>query len=70
MRTLVDLPEEQIKGLDTLAAAIDTSRAELVRRAIAAFLQEQLKPKAPVFGILKGQEVDGLALQKKLREDR
>lgn len=70
MRTLVDLPEEQVKGLDDLASSEGISRAELVRRAVARYLDEKKRPKTSAFGLLKGREVDGLALQKSLREDR
>jgi hypothetical protein len=37
MRTIVDLPEEQIKALDTYRKRHGISRAEAVRRAVAAF---------------------------------
>jgi metal-responsive CopG/Arc/MetJ family transcriptional regulator len=69
MRTLVDLPEEQIKSLDKLADGEGISRAEAIRRAVARYLGEKQKPKSSAFGLLKGREVDGLALQKNLRED-
>lgn len=70
MRTLVDLPEEQIKGLDQIATGEGISRAEAIRRAVANYLGAKSKPKKSVFGILKGREVDGIKLQRELREDR
>jgi len=38
MRTIVDLPEDQIKALDSIGKREDLSRTELVRRAVAAYL--------------------------------
>jgi len=38
MRTVIDLPEEQIKALDSYRKKERISRAEAVRRAVAAFL--------------------------------
>ena len=71
MRTLIDLPEEQVRGLDKLASDDGVSRAELVRRAIAKYLGEREHARdASAFGLLKDREIDGLALQRRLREDR
>jgi metal-responsive CopG/Arc/MetJ family transcriptional regulator len=70
MRILVDLPEDQLKDLDQLAVGDGISRAEAIRRAVARYLGEKAKPKPTAFGLLKGREVDGLALQRALREDR
>jgi len=78
MRTIVDLPEDQIKALDSIGKRDDISRAELVRRAVAGYLQnEQKSTKGRLdqyFGILKDDPtvfdgLDGLAWQKKMRAE-
>ncbi len=38
MRTIVDLPENQVQALDRYRAEQRISRAEAVRRAVASFL--------------------------------
>lgn len=77
MRTIVDIPEDQVKALDVLGKKHDLSRAELVRRAVAQYLEgEQKSQKSKLdqyFGILKGSDLfdgmDGLAWQKKMRAE-
>ena len=39
MRTLVDIPEEDLTLMNTLSEAGHVSRAELVQRAVAAYLE-------------------------------
>ena len=70
MRTIIDLPEEQIKNLDRLADGERISRAEAIRRAIAKYLDEKLKPKVSAFGLWKDKGIDGLKFQREIREDR
>lgn len=41
MRTIIDLPEENIKSLDLLAKRAKLSRAELIRRAVTAFIETE-----------------------------
>jgi hypothetical protein len=77
MRTIVDLPEDHVKALDSIGERHDLSRTELVRRAVAAYLEnEQKAAKSKLdqyFGILKGSHLfegmDGLAWQKKMRAE-
>lgn len=40
MRTLVDIPEEDIRWLDSLAARQGKSRAAVVREAVSAYRSE------------------------------
>ena len=60
MRTVVDLPDEQIEPLKALAQQMKLSRAELVRRAVADYLRRHRPAE-------KGADPIGLALQ--LQED-
>ena len=43
MRTVIDLPDEQVQALDALGADLSQSRAELVRRAVDLYLSEDKK---------------------------
>jgi metal-responsive CopG/Arc/MetJ family transcriptional regulator len=51
MRTIVDLPEEQVRGLDLWCQRERISRAEAVRRAVRDALSTQsASPRADAFG--------------------
>jgi predicted transcriptional regulator len=43
MRTLVDIPEDDIRWLDNAAEAVGKSRAALVREAVSAYRAEHNK---------------------------
>ena len=66
MRTIVDIPENDVKALDSLGKKENLSRAELVRRAVQSYLEAaQRKSTAAVdeyFGFLKDcpEAFDGL----------
>ena len=70
MRTIVELPESQLKGLSSLCRRERISRAEAVRRAVARLLEEQ-KPTedgmADAFGIWKDKASDVRKLRERLR---
>jgi len=51
MRTIVDIPVAQLKGLDELCAALGISRAEAVRRAVDQFLKQQSREAVDGFGL-------------------
>jgi metal-responsive CopG/Arc/MetJ family transcriptional regulator len=75
MRTIVDLPEEQIKALDTYRKRHGISRAEAVRRAVAAFLPAKPHKKIdfrkhPAFGSSKAfHKEDSVELVRRLRDE-
>ncbi len=70
MRTLVDLPQEDITLLNKLAKADSVSRAELVRRAVATYLEpHRTVSLRDGFGIWAGMKEDGLAYQERLRSE-
>ena len=50
MRTIVDLPEEQIKALDSYAKSKGISRAAAVRESVAAYLPAKPKKKDAIIG--------------------
>jgi hypothetical protein len=66
MRTLVDLGDAQLQGLDELSKKERLSRAALIRRAIDDYLAKQGdKQKGNAFGLWDKRKVDGLAIRKK-----
>ena len=70
VRTLIDLDEKQIRDLDRLAAKAKTSRAFLLRAAVAQFLAGAREGQTKdAFGLWSRQKTDGLTLQRKLRAE-
>ncbi len=80
MRTLVDIPEKQLEDLGTICAAKNLSRAEAVRQAIDAYIEQNRISRDSAFGIWRDQPIalpgderplppDGLAYQERLREE-
>jgi hypothetical protein len=74
VRTIVDLPDEQVKALDAYASKHRVSRAEAVRRAVANFLPKRRQRKIdfrndPAFGAWKDRGLDAIEYQRKLRAE-
>ena len=69
MRTLVDIPEKQIKELTAISQAEKVSRAEVIREAIAYYLEKKKPQTVDAFGLWKGRQVDGLAYQERARSE-
>ncbi|MDQ6987844.1 MAG: ribbon-helix-helix protein, CopG family [Mariprofundaceae bacterium] len=69
MRTIVDLPEQDIQGLDALCSREHISRAEAVRRAVRGFLKIHHGDADAAFGMWRDQPQDGLTYQHKLRDE-
>jgi len=70
MRTIVDLPEEQIERLRRLSEHAQLSRAELVRRAVAEYLSRNSPSEAnAAFGIWRAAPRDGLQHERALRDE-
>jgi hypothetical protein len=77
MRTIVDLPEHQIKSLDSLGKKENISRAELVRRAVGQYLEAEQARKSgeivhDIRGLLKSHPgafggMDGLEYERAAR---
>jgi metal-responsive CopG/Arc/MetJ family transcriptional regulator len=72
MRTIVNLPPEQIEALDQYGKAHGVSRAEVVREAVAAYLPLPRKKgrfqNHPAFGSWK-KKTDSVAHVRKLRTE-
>ena len=70
MRTVIDLPDEQIEPLKALAHQMRLSRAELVRRAVADYLRRHRPaPEDAAFGLWQDRGEDGVAYQERLRSE-
>lgn len=72
MRTIIEIPEEQLRALDAWRCARGISRAEAVRLAIASLLEDEARARASMeaaFGVWRGRELDGLAEQERLRAE-
>jgi hypothetical protein len=75
MRTIIDLPEDQIKALDSYRKKAGISRAEAVRRAVASFLPPEPGKRLdfrnhPAFGSSKSfRKQDSVELVRRIRSE-
>ena len=70
MRTIIELPHEQLGDLDAHCRREGISRAEAIRRAVAAMLTERSKGEAAgAFGLWRGRAAEALAEQEQLRNE-
>ena len=68
MRTLIDIPDDDLDRLDLLSRHEKRSRASMVREAITEYLIHHEVTSDSAFG-LWGKQGDGLAYQKKVRAE-
>lgn len=52
-RTIVDIPEAQLREVDRLCARLDISRAEAVRRGLQALVEQHTDVATHGFGLWK-----------------
>ena len=70
MRTIVDLPENQVNALAELCKSHGISRAEAVRRALSEMLShQQMAGRDKAFGAWKGKKVDSREFVDALRRE-
>jgi len=70
MRTLVDIPAEHLDALNALGEQQQQSRASLIREAVAEYLVKHHQRDAKAaFGLWNNSAGDGLAYQRKVREE-
>jgi metal-responsive CopG/Arc/MetJ family transcriptional regulator len=70
MRTIVELPDEQVAALKRLSEDMHLSRAELMRRAVREYLaRHRPEPPEQAFGLWKARPMDALGIQKRLRSE-
>lgn len=70
MRTLIDLEDKLIRELDEMARKKKSSRAALIRKAVADFLaQSHSAAEAEAFGAWGTRKIDGVEFQRKMRSE-
>lgn len=73
MRTLVDIPDEQIEDLAVICEAKKVSRAEVIRQAISFYIGTNKPAPVDAFGLWKdasaGKPLDGLTYQEQARSE-
>ncbi|MBM4244397.1 MAG: ribbon-helix-helix protein, CopG family [Deltaproteobacteria bacterium] len=70
MRTIIELPADQLRDLAEICRREKISRAEAVRRAVAEYATRHRTPDSPgAFGLWRGRGVDGLAYERRLRRE-
>ncbi len=74
MRTLVDIPDEDLAIINSVVKAQSISRAEFIRRAIAQSLTAHRKiqiekARDAAFGLLAGRSIDGMEYQERIRQE-
>ncbi len=70
MRTIIDLPSAQLDALDAWCRRDGISRAEAIRRAVAATVGQQAAGgREAAFGLWRDRTIDGLAWQQQMRAE-
>jgi len=71
MRTIIELPGPQLDALDAWCRRDGISRAEAIRRAVAAAVgQQATAARSAAFGLWRGRpRPDGLAYQRQIRRE-
>ena len=70
MRTLVDIPEQDLELLNGVVKILGVSRAEFVRRAISSSLAPHRQAQnQQAFGLWANHPIDGLKYQERMREE-
>lgn len=70
MRILIDVPKPDLELMDEVVRKRTISRAEFVRQAITVSLTPyRHKMSHSAFGLWSGEGEDGLAYQKRMREE-
>jgi metal-responsive CopG/Arc/MetJ family transcriptional regulator len=68
-RILVDIPQKYLDELGAIARVEKLPRAEIIRRAIANYVEQNRPATADAFGIWKDRQVDGLDYQEAIRSE-
>ena len=69
MRTIIELPEQDLKQLAELGREREMSRAEIIRQAIKVFLIFHQSSRDGAFGLWRERSEDGLRYQQALRAE-
>ena len=70
MRTIVELPEEQLAELAEICRREGISRAEAIRRAVGIYTRHEVsRGLRKAFGIWKNRAVDGVVYEDRIRSE-
>ena len=69
MRTIIDLPERDLRTLAVLGEERGVSRAEIIRQAVRIFLEMHKAQSNKAFGLWSERTEDGIAYQRALRAE-
>lgn len=70
MRTIIDIPHQELEVLTLICKQEKISRAEVIRRAIKKFVTDKMSAKRDdAFGLWKSQKIDALDYVDKLRNE-
>ena len=69
MRLLIDISDQQIKDLTGIGETEKMSLAELIRQAIAAYLEKKRPKTIKAFGVWKDCKVGGVIYQEQSRSE-
>lgn len=70
VRTIIELPVEQLDALDRWRRREGVSRAEAIRRAVALLIEAQgAADRREAFGMWANRPVDGLAYEAAIRTE-
>jgi len=70
MRTIIEIPQDQVDALEAICKRESISRAEAIRRAVAAYVRHEGPSTAnQAFGLWRGQRGSGLQYQEQRRRE-
>ena len=72
MRTIIDIPDTQIKILDKLTSQKSVSRAQIIRDAINFYIANQNKNKKAFeesFGVWKNKKINSIKYVQEIRNE-
>jgi len=70
VRTIIELPQEQLDALESVCRRDGISRAEAIRRAIAHHVRDgRASTRDRAFGLWRGRRLDGVTYQRRLRRE-
>lgn len=70
MRTIIELPPAQLDALDALCRRAGISRAEAIRRAVAAMVAGATTAgRAAAYGLWRNRGINGLTYERRLRAE-
>jgi hypothetical protein len=70
MRTIIELPDDQLEALADLCRSEGISRAEAIRQAVAHYTRgRRSKAVTAAFGVWRNRAIDALQYERQLRDE-